>query len=172
VADRVVRLAPCDVVLFKFVGKDVPSTVLLPSAGGPNARLAARMLGPIAQDLGFTVTGMHVVGPDATEEQRSLVSRLEELPRRELPELLDWAETYRGPRAIAASQVGEFLGTASAWLRQRVAEAAEAGRRDLRRELDAFATLKACRKSLVQRNANPQMVAERALLALRDATIR
>ena len=68
--------------------------------------------------------------------------------------------------------MSELLGTASAWLRQRVAEAAEAGRRDLRRELDAFDTLKACRKSLIQRNANPQMVAERALLALREATIR
>ncbi len=71
VADRVVRLAPCDVVLFKFERKDgLPYQCLLPSAGGPNARLAARMLGPIAQELGFTVTGMHVVSPDATEEER------------------------------------------------------------------------------------------------------
>ena len=112
------------------------------------------------------------LGPDASDEERSLVSRLEDLPRRDLPDLLDWAEAFRGPRAIAASEVSELLGTASAWLRQRVAEAAESGRCDLRRELDAFDTLKACRKSLIQRNANPQMVAERALLALRDATIR
>ena len=48
----------------------------------------------------------------------------------------------------------------------------EAGRRDLRRELDAFDTLEACRKSLIQRNANPQMVAERALLALRGTAAR
>jgi len=112
------------------------------------------------------------LGSDASDEERDLVSRLEDLPHQDLPELLDWAESYRGPRAIAAGEVSELLGTASAWLRQRVAEAAEAGRRDLRRELDAFDTLKACRKSLVQRNANPQMVAERALLAIRDATIR
>ncbi len=112
------------------------------------------------------------LGPDASEEERALVSRLEELPRQGLPDLLDWAESYRGPRAIAASAVGELLGTASAWLRQRVAEAAQAGRCDLRRELDAFDTLLACRKSLIQRNANPQMVAERALLALREANIR
>jgi len=119
-----------------------------------------------------TDTARSPLGPDASDEERSLVSRLEDLPRQELPDLLDWAEAYRGPRAIAASEVSELLGTASAWLRHRVAEAAEAGRRDLRRELDAFDTLKACRKSLIQRNANPQMVAERALLALRDATIR
>ncbi len=119
-----------------------------------------------------TDTRRSPLGPDASDEERALVSRLEDLPRQDLPDLLDWAEAYRGPRAIAASEVSELLGTASAWLRQRVAEAAEAGRRDLRRELDAFDTLKACRKSLIQRNANPQMVAERALLALRDATIR
>jgi DNA polymerase III delta prime subunit len=112
------------------------------------------------------------LGPDASDEERTLVARLEDLSRQDLPDLLEWAEAYRGPRAIAASEVSDLLGTASAWLRQRVAEAAEAGRRDLRRELDAFDTLKACRKSLIQRNANPQMVAERALLALREATVR
>ncbi len=36
--------------------------------------------------------------------------------------------------------------------------------------LDAFGTLQSCRKALVQRNANPQMVAERALFALREAS--
>ena len=119
-----------------------------------------------------TDTARAPLGPNASDEVRTLVSRLESLPRQGLPELLDWAESYRGPRTIAASAVTELLGTASAWLCQRVAEAAAAGRRDLRCELDAFDTLKACRKSLVQRNANPQMVAERALLALREATVR
>ena len=33
----------------------------------------------------------------------------------------------------------------------------------------AFRELLACRKTLVQRNANPQMIAERALLALHGA---
>jgi hypothetical protein len=117
-----------------------------------------------------TDTRRSPLGPDPSDEERTLVSRLEDLSHQGLPGLLDWAESYRGPRAIAAGEVSELLGTASAWLRQRVAEAAEAGRRDLRRELDAFDTLKACRKSLIQRNANPQMVAERALLALREAT--
>ena len=35
--------------------------------------------------------------------------------------------------------------------------------------LRAFATLQKCRKGLAQRNANPQMMAERALIALHDA---
>jgi DNA polymerase III delta prime subunit len=116
--------------------------------------------------------GPSPLGPDASERDRDLVSRLEDLPCQELPELLAWAESYRGPRGPAAGAVSELLAVASAWLRQRVAEAAEAGGRDLRGQIDAFDTLKACRKSLVQRNANPQMVAERALLALREATVR
>ncbi|HZJ03737.1 MAG TPA: amino acid permease [Thermoleophilia bacterium] len=70
VVDRIVRLAPCDLMLLKPDGPEKPKTCLLPSAGGPNARLAATMLSAIAQELGMTVTGVHVVAPDATDEQR------------------------------------------------------------------------------------------------------
>ena len=45
----------------------------------------------------------------------------------------------------------------------------QAGRRDLRKKLDAHKALAQCRKDLVQRNANPQMVAERALFAVRGS---
>jgi hypothetical protein len=44
--------------------------------------------------------------------------------------------------------------------------------RDVSRGLDAFRTLSDCRKTLSQRNANPQMVVERALLALRESGLR
>ena len=64
-----------------------------------------------------------------------------------------------------------LLGTAAAWLRARRARRAAGGApaRELERRVLAFRELQACRKALVQRNANPQMVAERALLALREA---
>ena len=87
-----------------------------------------------------------------------------------MPDVLDWAESYRGARAPAAEGVGQLLGTAGAWLRDRVVLGARSGRRGFETELAAFATLQTCRKSLAQRNANPQMVAERALLALRAVT--
>ena len=56
------------------------------------------------------------------------------------------------------------------WLRERVRDAAREGKPnvELRPALEAFAQLRAARRSLVSRNANPQMVAERALLALRE----
>jgi len=157
--------------LLRLLEEPPPRTSLVlvaTSSAGLLATLRSR-----CQRVAFPAdVGRSPLGPDATDEERALVSRLDELPRQELPDLLDWAESYRGPRAIPASAVGELLGTAAAWRRHRVAEAALAGRRDLRRELDAFDALLACRKSLVQRNANPQMVAERALLALREANIR
>jgi DNA polymerase III delta prime subunit len=157
--------------LLRLLEEPPPQTTLVlvaSSSAGLLATVRSR-----CQRVTFPAAGSHApLGPEASEEERALVSRLEELPHQEVPDLLDWAESYRGPRAIAASAVGELLGTASAWLHHRVAQAAQAGRRDLRRELRAFDTLKACRKSLIQRNANPQMVAERALLALREVSIR
>lgn len=107
--------------------------------------------------------------PDASDleepERAGLVERLESLRDATLPALLDWAEEYRGGRAEAAARVEELLDTAAHWLRRRVTGQA-ADRRALRGSLDAFRTLSQCRKALAQHNANPQMVAERALFAL------
>jgi hypothetical protein len=109
--------------------------------------------------------------PDAPEEARALSARLERLPGAGLIEILDWAEEYRGGRAEAAEAVARLLATASGRLRHDVRRRAQAGApaRELEARIDAFRELQACRKALAQRNANPQMVAERALLALHGA---
>ena len=60
-------------------------------------------------------------------------------------------------------------GFSAAWIRGLVIASAEAPARDVRRELAAHRELAGCRKTLIQRNANPQMVAERALFALHEA---
>jgi len=108
-------------------------------------------------------------GEDAPEEVRVIAERLDHAGRIGLPDLLDWAEEYRGERARAAEAVQLLLSTGCEWLRERTTRAARDGQRDLRSELDAFGALQRCRKDLAQRNANPQMVAERALFALRTA---
>lgn len=64
--------------------------------------------------------------------------------------------------------MGELLGVGAAWLHEEIARGAGEGR-DVRGALGAFGELSECRKALAQRNANPQMVAERALLSLREA---
>lgn len=112
--------------------------------------------------------------PEADEpdpQEAELRGRLEALAGADLPSLLDWAEEMRGPRARAAADTGQLLGVASRWLHRRTCDAVLEGRGDPRPALDAFRTLQACRKALVQRNANPQMVAERALLAIREALL-
>ena len=81
--------------------------------------------------------------------------------------------------AIAVPRVQTLLASGSEWLRQHVASsvaALEDGATGAQPEprvhakLEAYRALAACRKDLAQRNANPQMVAERALLAMRRAT--
>lgn len=105
---------------------------------------------------------------DAPEPVRAILERLARLDRLSIPDLLDWAEECRGERAAAAAATGTLLETASAWLHARVVREIGSRQHALRRELDAFRELQACRKSLAQRNANPQMLAERALFALRQ----
>jgi len=119
--------------------------------------------------------------PDALDplddpENAEIVQRLAQIGRAKLPDLLDWAEEYRGARAPAAAGVQTLLLLGSAYLRRRVGTTigettgdSLLKSRGVRAELDAFQTLGDCRKCLAQRNANPQMVAERALLVLREA---
>ncbi len=105
-----------------------------------------------------------------SEEEAEWLERLEGVTQASLPELLDWAEEFRGVRAQAAESLTSFLQVASAWLHRRTTEDVMAGRElDPSSRLQAFATLQQCRKGLAQRNANPQMMAERALIALHDA---
>jgi hypothetical protein len=110
-----------------------------------------------------------LASPDAPEEERALAERIAGLGGADVPALLDWAEEYRGARGPAADAVGTLLATGGAWLHERVRERVAAGDASVPRELAAYDTLRDCRRALVQHNANPQMVAERALLALREA---
>jgi DNA polymerase-3 subunit delta' len=107
----------------------------------------------------------------AGDAERALAERFAALPRAGLVDILDWAEEYRGARAEAAEGVATLLSTATAWLRHDVRRRAveDAPARELATRAEAFRELQACRKALAQRNANPQMVAERALMALREA---
>ncbi len=104
-----------------------------------------------------------------SEAAREQLAALDGIGRLSIPQVLDWAESYRGPRAVAAEGTNDLLAGAAAWLHARLSSASEQGRRDLDAGLRAFDTVQSCRKALAQRNANPQMVAERALLALREA---
>jgi len=113
-------------------------------------------------------------GDGADEEAVLLAGRFDGISDLGAPELLDWAEEYRGPRAIAAAKVQTLLEIGSEWLRERVLADVAAGTHGapVRRELDAYTLLSHCRRDLVQRNANPQMIAERGLFAVQEALLR
>jgi len=68
-ADKIIRYAPCDLMMLKIEGEEF-RTCLFPTAGGPNARLAADLLNALAKAFDLEVTTGYVVPPDAGEEER------------------------------------------------------------------------------------------------------
>jgi hypothetical protein len=157
--------------LLRLLEEPPPRTVLVlvaASAAGLLATLRSR-----CQRVAFPASDTSPWhSPEVSDDARALRLRIEGIGAASLPELLDWAEEYRGARADAAPAVELLLEAGGAYLRERVRAAAGEGRTgpDLRPALAAFQVLRAARRSLVSRNANPQMVAERALLALREGT--
>jgi DNA polymerase III delta prime subunit len=157
--------------LLHLLEEPPPRTCLILVAAGQAALLATirsrcqRVVFPERQDS-------RLRGQDLSEDERTLVKRLDAIEGCDLPELLDWAEEYRGPRAVAAPRVQTLIALGSDWLRERVGASLSTEEPDPRRELDAFKTLSTCRKDVAQRNANPQMVAEHALMAIRAAVGR
>ena len=105
-------------------------------------------------------------------EHKAMRERFDGIAVATIPDLLDWAAEYRGARATVVGGVEAFLETASLWLHDGVLTAVRESEFDVSHDLDTFRTLSDCRKTLSQRNANPQMVVERALLALRESALR
>ncbi len=70
VADHIIRYAPCDLMVFKIAGVEL-RTCLFPTAGGPNAQLAADLLDQIAASRDMEVTAGYIVPPNADQEQRA-----------------------------------------------------------------------------------------------------
>ncbi|MFP6641770.1 MAG: hypothetical protein VCC04_16105 [Myxococcota bacterium] len=108
-------------------------------------------------------------GDEADAEVAELVEKLDAISSLGLSALLEWATEYRGQRAEAAAAVDQLLAVAGEWLRERVRREASEGGHTPGERLDAYKTLLSCRRDLFERNANPQMTAERGLFALRAA---
>jgi len=70
IADGIIRLAPCDLVIIKLGKTEEMKTCMLPTAGGPNAELTATVLNAYAADNDISVTVSHVAPKGATSERR------------------------------------------------------------------------------------------------------
>jgi len=154
--------------LLRVLEEPPTDTTLLLSTGQANGLIATirsrcqRVVFPIPRPAPLR-------SDDAPEDVRALALRLDDASRAPLAEILDWAAEYHGTRAAAPEGVQLLLATCTEWLRERTTAAAHNGRSDLHGELTAFGALQRCRKDLAKHNANTQMVAERALLAVRAA---
>lgn len=154
--------------LLRLLEEPPPATSLLLVASRASAIIATirsrcvrvRFPDPAPPDLRAT---------DTPEEIVEIVATLDALRSHSVGELLDFAERYRGARATAAEGVSELIDVSARWLAEGVKARVAAGEAPARRALDAHKSLQQLRRDLVQRNANPQMVAERLLLGLRDA---
>lgn len=154
--------------LLRILEEPPQGTTIVLAAVRPSAVLATirsrcvRMRLPISREIGLREA-------ETPEQTVRLVALLDALRGRSVSEILDAAEAYRGGRAEAAEAVTELIDVACEWLRERVtSRVAETARASVR-ELDAYKSLQKLRRDLAQRNANPQMVAERLLFGLRDA---
>jgi nucleotide-binding universal stress UspA family protein len=70
VTDKVVRYAPCDLITVKLMGDRPTRRVLITTAGGPHATLAAEYVGILHDAAGYEVTCGYVVEPNAGEDDR------------------------------------------------------------------------------------------------------
>lgn len=154
--------------LLRILEEPPPRTTLVLVAARPTAVLATirsrcvRVRLPAEPQAGLR-------DPETPEKTSELVALLDGLRGRSVSQILDAAEAYRGTRAEAAEAVTELIDVSGDWLRERVTEQVGRGERPNLRALDAHRGLQKLRRDLVQRNANPQMVAERLLFGLRDA---
>ena len=70
VTDKVVRLAPCDLITVKLMGDRPIRRILITTSGGPHAALAAEYVGIYHDAEGYEVTCCYVVEPNSGEDAR------------------------------------------------------------------------------------------------------
>ena len=69
VTDQVIRYTPCDLIVLKLAKYPIKK-ILLPSAGGPNARLAAQLAQILMRTVKAEVTCCNVVNKNPSDEDR------------------------------------------------------------------------------------------------------
>ena len=72
VADKLIRYAPCDLITVKLTGDRPIRRILIPTAGGPHATLAAEYVGLYHKLGNLDVTSCYVVPPNAGSRDREL----------------------------------------------------------------------------------------------------
>lgn len=87
--ERVARATGTDVLAVAGAGVPAPASVLVPVAGGPHSRLAARAAGELTETAGAWVDLLHVVDPRADESRRAAGRDQLAAAREEIPDAVD-----------------------------------------------------------------------------------
>ena len=152
--------------LLRLLEEPPPATTLVLVASRASAIIATIRSRSVR--VRFPVVQVGIRDAELPESVSDIVQTLDGLAALSIGDVLDLAENYRGARATAADHVTELVDVAAQWLNEDVKNRVARGERPAHRELDAYRSLQQLRRDLIQRNANPQMVAERLLLGLRD----
>lgn len=72
VTDEVVRHAPCDLITVKLTGPQEFDSIMMPTAGGPHATLAASYVGYLQKEYGTKVSVCNIVPAKATARDREI----------------------------------------------------------------------------------------------------
>jgi len=72
VTDHVVHHAPCDLITIKLTGEQPFERILMPTAGGPHATLAAEYVGHLQHEYGSQVAVCNIVKPDVSDRDRAV----------------------------------------------------------------------------------------------------
>jgi len=75
VADRVIRQAPCDLFMLKVGDERTYLKCLLPTSGGPNAKLAAEVIKGLGEQEHMAVTAATVIPLEANPQQHADAER-------------------------------------------------------------------------------------------------
>ncbi|MBZ0264317.1 amino acid permease [bacterium] len=70
VADKVIHLAPCDIMMLKIGKSQTFNSCLLPTAGGPNAKLARQIIQSVAEHMKLQLTAAYVVSDNPGDEEK------------------------------------------------------------------------------------------------------
>lgn len=92
VLDPIVKDAPCDVLIVNGFNWKAIKSILVPTAGGPNSPIGARLASTFSKSTGAKVTGLYVqIGRASTsrmtENRRILADTFSELDYKNQPEL-------------------------------------------------------------------------------------
>jgi nucleotide-binding universal stress UspA family protein len=71
IADRVIRLVTCNLMVVKLTDEIKFEKCLLPTSGGPNAKLASEILDAIAKETEIKVTAGYIIPEEANDLQKS-----------------------------------------------------------------------------------------------------